>query len=84
MISVKGLTLTQKKVLDAIREFQADRGYSPTVRELASILGVRSISTVFHHLAALERKGYIRHVPYASRTLVIIQSSDGPARGEHR
>lgn len=50
----------QRLALKRIVESIADRGYPPTVRELARVLNVRSSNAVMRYLEALERKGYIR------------------------
>ena len=34
----KGLTARQREVMEAIREFQARKGYPPSIRELGKIL----------------------------------------------
>ncbi|MFW6140257.1 MAG: transcriptional repressor LexA [Acidobacteriota bacterium] len=54
------LTERQKKVLDAVKDFIQKHGYSPTVRQLARILGIPSPSAVFKHLSSIEKKGYLR------------------------
>jgi repressor LexA len=55
----KNLTARQKKVLDAIREFILESGYSPTVRQLGETLGISNPSAVFKHILSLEKKGYL-------------------------
>ena len=50
----------QKKVLDFILSTVEERGYPPSVREIADAVGLASPSTVHAHLEALQRKGYIR------------------------
>lgn len=52
------LTDQQSKVLAFIVDNAAM--YSPTVREIARAFGFRSPNGVTCHLAALERKGYLR------------------------
>ncbi len=52
------LTARQEEVLAAVKELTAERGWPPTVRELARRLGVGP-RAAFEHLAALVRKGYI-------------------------
>ncbi|MBD3413444.1 MAG: repressor LexA [Candidatus Aminicenantes bacterium] len=54
------LTQRQKKVLDAVKDFIRKNGYSPTIRQLAGILGIPSPSAVFKHLSSIEKKGYLR------------------------
>ena len=54
------LTRKQKKVLDTFERFSTERGYRPSVAELASELKLAK-STVHFHLMALARKGYLQH-----------------------
>jgi repressor LexA len=46
------LTTRQREVLDTIIQYRDDRGYPPTVRELARILGVSSPRGATKHLEA--------------------------------
>lgn len=66
---MKELTNGQKRVLEAISKYQRANGYPPTVRELCSLLGLRSTSTVASYLRALERKGAIARVPTSPRAI---------------
>lgn len=58
----KNLTERQKKVLDAIRRFILNNGYSPTVRQLGEVLDIVHPSAVFKHILSLEKKGYLERV----------------------
>jgi len=58
----KNLTERQKKVLDAIRRFILDNGYSPTIRQLGEALDIVHPSAVFKHILSLEKKGYLERV----------------------
>ncbi|NPV88666.1 hypothetical protein HPY42_03975 [Coprothermobacteraceae bacterium] len=57
---MKGLTPRQKEVLDAIRQFTATNHYPPTVRELCTMLGIKSPRGIAKHLEALQKKGYLK------------------------
>ena len=65
------LTARQREVLDFVRHFMTRVGYPPTVREIGSHFGFVPRS-VFDHLKALERKGYLRRDPAKSRSLQIL------------
>jgi len=69
------LTSRQREVLEFIRKFMTQEGYPPTVREIGAHFGFVPRS-VFDHLKALERKGYLRRVASKSRSLQIL---DAPA-----
>lgn len=63
------LTERQAQVLEIIRRHLARNGHSPTVREIAHELGVRSTCTVQKHLEALQRKGMIVKSRYGYRSI---------------
>ncbi len=63
------LTRRQKEVLDFIAAYQAEHGYSPSYEEIAAGLGLASLATVHKHIAALERKHYLRRGFNQSRSL---------------
>ena len=50
----------QARVLAFVRLFVAERGFPPTVREIGAAVGLKSPSSVAHHLRSLERQGLIR------------------------
>jgi repressor LexA len=68
------LTSRQREVLDFIRHFMTQAGYPPTVREIGAHFGFVPRS-VFDHLKALERKGYLRRTALKSRSLQILDAS---------
>ena len=61
----------EKLVYDYIYETINREGFSPSVRDIQSHLGIKSTSTVHAYLAKLEEKGYIRKENGKSRTLRI-------------
>lgn len=61
-IVVVFLTERQKEILDFIRESQAQRGVSPTHREICERFGYSSYGTVHKHLKLLQEKGYLQRV----------------------
>ena len=67
------LTSRQREVLEFIRKFMVQEGYPPTVREIGAHFGFVPRS-VFDHLKALERKGYLRRVASKSRSLQILEA----------
>lgn len=69
------LTPKQQQILDYIKEEILKRGYPPTVRDIGLAVNLKSTSSVFSHLAALERKGYIRKDPTKPRAIEVIDDS---------
>ncbi|MFD0598720.1 transcriptional repressor LexA [Catellatospora coxensis] len=52
--------MRQQQILAAIHSWADRHGYPPTVREIASVVGLSSPSTVAHHLSVLQQRGMIR------------------------
>ena len=52
---------TREKLLQYIILFREDHGYSPSIREMATAVGVRSTCTISQHLVFLEENGLITH-----------------------
>ena len=66
------LTSTQKKVLIFLKDFLGEKGFPPTLREIASHFGLTGPKAPQKTLNILERKGYIRRVPGLSRGTEIL------------
>ena len=64
------VTPRQLDILRLIRDFRSNRGFSPTMQELADRLGVSKV-TVFQHLEALVEKGLIRKSRHKARSLAL-------------
>lgn len=63
------LTDRQGEVLAAIKRLTGAKGYAPTIRELATDLGITSTNGVEAHLVELERKGLITRTAGVARSL---------------
>jgi len=70
--SRKELTATQEKVLNFLKDYLLEKGFPPTLREIASHFGLRGPKAPQKTLTILERKGYIRKVPGVSRAIEIL------------
>src|ERR1700760_3075607 len=70
MMAERATTEKQQRILEVIREFSAERGYPPSVREIGERVGLSSSSTVQSHLKTLERRGLLRRDPTKPRALV--------------
>lgn len=66
------LTDNEAILFSHIRDFIQHRGYPPTVRDLVSLTGKKSIAGVQNPLAALENKGYLKRTPGRSRGIELI------------
>jgi repressor LexA len=54
------LAPVQRQTLEFLRNFLADKGYAPSLKDIAEFIGVKSASTAHFHLERLEQKGFIR------------------------
>jgi repressor LexA len=59
----------RQRILDCIALALEERGYPPSVREIADAVGLASTSAVHHHLIAPERDGLIQRGGKHSRAL---------------
>lgn len=71
LIAMEKLTGTQETVLNALHEFIADHGFSPTVAELAKLIGRESPNSTAAALNALEKKGWIKR-GQAARNIALV------------
>ncbi len=70
------LTPKEQLVYDFIVDTIRRDGYSPSVRDIAAAVDMKSTSTVHHYIARLEEKGYIQKESGKSRTLRIEKAED--------
>lgn len=62
----------QQQILNFVMEEINQKGYPPSVREIAKAVGLSSPSTVHSHLETLEEKGYIRKDPTKPRAIEVL------------
>lgn len=70
------ITKRQQQIYDFIRSYQKEKGYPPSVREMAAAVGLSSPSTVHAHLSALEDHGLIKRDATKPRALEVF-NADG-------
>lgn len=66
------LTEKQLAVLNFLRDFIHDKGFSPTLEEMSQYFSVSKI-TVYEHVKALEEKGAVRKSPNKKRSIEIVE-----------
>ncbi len=71
------LTPRQKEILDFIREYRAEHGISPTLSEIKLKFRFKSNSAAHQHVAALQRKGFLKKLPYQTRAISLLEHSEG-------
>ena len=62
----------QKNILKYIKSYTAENQYPPTLREIATAVGLKSQSTVHGHLERLKVKGYVNFIASRPRTLTVV------------
>ena len=70
------LSKRQQMIFDYIKSEVQEKGYPPSVREIAASVGLASSSTVHGHLSRLEGKGYIRRDPTKPRAIEVLLEED--------
>lgn len=66
------LTARQQELFDFLKDFFREKGFPPTLREMASHSGLKGPRGPQKTLNILERKGYIRKIPGESRAIEIL------------
>jgi len=74
------LSPKQKRILKFIRKFLEDRGYPPTIRDIARGFGISSTSVVTYHLTRLETAGHIRRHADISRGIELLTNRQSHQR----
>ncbi|WP_080874563.1 transcriptional repressor LexA [Oceanobacillus timonensis] len=73
------LSKRQQMIFNFIKEEVEQKGYPPSVREIAVAVGLASSSTVHGHLERLENKGFIRRDPTKPRAIEVIYGNENEA-----
>lgn len=66
-MAIKSLSPKQERIINFVTEFLNDKGYPPTIRDIAAGCGISSTSVVTYNLNKLEQAGYIRRHSDISR-----------------
>ena len=71
----------REEILEFLRNFSAQNGYAPTVREIMRAVGLKSTASVYYHLSALNDAGLISMDGGKNRTIRLLNSSGIPVIG---
>ena len=63
------------KVMDYIRKFSEEYGYTPSVREIGKECGIKSTATVHSYIERLQTKGYLTKTTNKKRSVTLNKSS---------
>ncbi len=68
----KDLTAKQRKVFNFLKDFIGEKGFPPTLREIASHFGLKGPRAPQKTLTILEKKGFLRRIPGSSRAIEVL------------
>lgn len=71
------LTLRQKEILDFIKDYLESNGVAPTLSDIRKKFEFSSNSAAHQHVAALQRKGFLKKLPYQARAISLYQEDEG-------
>lgn len=60
------------RLYDYIKQYQADKGFPPSVREMCTAMHLNSTSTITYYLNHLEKQGLIRRGAFKNRAIEIV------------
>ncbi|MGB6059491.1 MAG: transcriptional repressor LexA [Microthrixaceae bacterium] len=80
----KQISPRQQEILVFIEKTVGDRGYPPSVREIAESVGLASPSTVHGHLSTLQKLGYLRRDPTKPRAIEVTADTASGTTAERR
>ena len=63
------------RVMDYIRKFTEENGYTPSVREIGKECGIKSTATVHSYIEKLQNKGYLNKTENKKRAVTIGKGS---------
>lgn len=63
---------TRDRIIHYIARYTSERGFSPSVREIATACDISSTSVVTYHIRRLEVEGRLTRVPGSPRTLRVV------------
>jgi len=71
------ITESQKMILETLSAYISERGFPPSMQELADIIGIKAPS-VYEQLNRLEKKGYIRRKKKSARSIEVLKKDINP------
>lgn len=63
------------RVMDYIRKFTEENGYTPSVREIGNACGIKSTATVHNYIERLQEKGYLTKTDNKKRSVSVGKGS---------
>ena len=75
-------TRRQKEILEKIRALIAEKGYAPSLAEIARACGLSSVSTVHKHLTLMQERGLLRRRKSRRRGIELMATAAPAAAAE--
>ena len=75
------ISKTRQRILNFISSFLNERGYAPTVRDIARGCAISTSSVVQHHLNVLEKQGHIQRDPQVFRSIRLMANEQTAPTG---
>jgi SOS-response transcriptional repressor LexA len=72
------MTKNMLRILEAVEDYWAIRGYAPSYRELAEYTGLRSVSSVAEIVKRLEADGLVTYKKDRKRTIKSLRNQSQP------
>ena len=69
----EGLSDRHIRIMEFLTDFQDQRGYSPSIREIGKYINVESTSLVDYYLEQLKEEGYIERDKRVSRSIRVVK-----------
>ncbi|ABR47920.1 transcriptional repressor, LexA family [Alkaliphilus metalliredigens QYMF] len=66
----------EAEILKVIKAHIEVNGFSPTIREIAKQMKIKSTSTIFHHLRELESLGLVARQSTLSRAMILTDQGE--------
>src|SRR3990167_200099 len=73
----------KKQILEYLKIYIAQQGYSPTLSEIAKKFRVSSLATVHEHVQFLEKNGFLQRSTHKAREIMILKKEDDVEIPEH-
>ena len=70
---IKSSDIKMSVLLKFLKDYYAEKGYPPNVREMGKAMGVKSTSTVVYYLKKLEQKGLIIREMAKTRAITYVK-----------
>jgi len=76
------LSQKQQHILAVINRFQQTKGYSPSMREIGELVGLKSVASVSYQLGELRAEGFLEKNEGLQRAISPISSKTGSTKSD--